>query len=54
MKITPERVISVPLSDEDWQVFVAGEPQPVQWLKQQIAQSIERRRVETAARPQVS
>ncbi|MDP1568994.1 MAG: hypothetical protein Q8L86_03245 [Vicinamibacterales bacterium] len=44
MKITPDRVISVPLSNEDWQAFVATEREPVQWLKQQIAQSIARTR----------
>jgi hypothetical protein len=44
MKITPDRVISVPLSDEDWQKFVATEPHPVEWLRQQIAQSIARAR----------
>lgn len=50
MKITPDRVISVVLTDEDWQKFVATEPQPVQWLRQQIAESIARRHAGT--RPQ--
>jgi hypothetical protein len=46
MKITPDRVISVPLSDEEWQVFVATEPEPVEWLKRQIAWAVARTRGE--------
>lgn len=40
MKIAPERVISVSLSDEDWRAFLATQPEPVQWLRQQIARTI--------------
>lgn len=40
MKITPDRVISVSLSDEDWRAFLASQPRPVEWLRQQIARTI--------------
>jgi hypothetical protein len=31
-----ERVISVTLSETEWQAFVARQPQPVNWLREQI------------------
>jgi hypothetical protein len=31
-----ERVISVTLSEAEWQAFVARQPQPVSWLREQI------------------
>jgi hypothetical protein len=31
-----ERVISVTLSESEWQAFVARQPQPVNWLRDQI------------------
>ena len=35
-----ERVISVSLSEADWQAFVRSTPQPVNWLKQRIQEAI--------------
>lgn len=35
-----EHVISVVLSDEDWKAFVEAQPQPVEWLRQRIRESI--------------
>jgi hypothetical protein len=37
-----DRVIHVPLSEADWQAFVASTPQPVNWLKEQIRAAIAR------------
>lgn len=51
MKITPDRVISVTLSDEDWRAFVATHPEPVRWLKQQIAKVIAGRSADAPAAP---
>jgi hypothetical protein len=35
-----ERVISVSLSEADWQAFIRSTPQPVNWLKQRIQEAI--------------
>ena len=31
-----ERVISITLSEAEWQAFIARQPQPVIWLREQI------------------
>ena len=31
-----ERVISITLSETEWQAFIARQPQPVLWLREQI------------------
>jgi hypothetical protein len=31
-----DRVISVTLSESEWQAFIARQPQPVLWLREQI------------------
>ena len=31
-----ERVISITLSEAEWQAFIARQPQPVSWLREQI------------------
>lgn len=31
-----ERVISITLSEDEWQAFIARQPQPVLWLREQI------------------
>jgi hypothetical protein len=36
-----DRVISIALSDEDWRAFTQVQPEPVQWLKARIHESIE-------------
>jgi hypothetical protein len=35
-----DRVIHVPLSEADWQAFIAATPQPVNWLKERIREAI--------------
>jgi hypothetical protein len=35
-----DHVISVVLSDEEWKAFVRLQPQPVDWLRQRIAEAI--------------
>jgi hypothetical protein len=42
-----ERVISVTLSEAEWQAFIARQPQPVVWIREQI-----RAVAETAPAPQ--
>ena len=39
-----ERVICVTLSEAEWQAFIARQPEPVQWIREQI-------RSQTAAPP---
>jgi hypothetical protein len=36
-----DRVISITLSEAEWQAFVARQPQPVDWLRQQIRNQVE-------------
>jgi hypothetical protein len=49
-----DRVISITLSESEWQAFVARQPQPVQWLRERIRdeaqdRSGERRQTQSAA-----
>ena len=41
MTQSPDRVISIALSDEDWRAFTQAQPEPVQWLKARINETIE-------------
>jgi hypothetical protein len=36
-----ERVICVTLSEAEWQAFIARQPQPVNWIKEQIRAAAE-------------
>jgi hypothetical protein len=36
-----DRVISITLSEEEWQAFVARQPQPVLWLRERIRDEVE-------------
>jgi hypothetical protein len=36
-----DRVISITLSEEEWQAFVARQPQPVMWLRERIRDEVE-------------
>lgn len=36
----PARVISVGLSEEEWQAFVRQHPKPVDWLQERIRETI--------------
>lgn len=36
----PSRVISVGLSEEEWQAFVRQHPKPVDWLQERIRETI--------------
>jgi len=35
-----ERVISIVLSEAEWQAFVARQPQPVHWLRERIREHL--------------
>ena len=35
-----DRVISVTLSEAEWQAFIARQPQPVNWLRDRIREEV--------------
>jgi hypothetical protein len=35
-----ERVISITLSEAEWQAFIARQPQPVNWLRDRIRDEV--------------
>jgi hypothetical protein len=53
MSPSPDRVISIALSDEVWRAFTQVQPEPVTWLKSRILESIEtaRRSADSSAPP---
>jgi hypothetical protein len=40
METSRERVISISLNEQEWQEFVRLHPQPVNWLRERIQESI--------------
>ena len=36
MSTERDRVISITLSESEWRAFIARQPQPVDWLREQI------------------
>jgi hypothetical protein len=46
-----ERVISVTLSESEWQAFIARQPQPVLWLREQIRAEAGRERAPEETQP---
>jgi hypothetical protein len=36
-----DRVISITLSEAEWQAFVARQPQPVTWLRERIRDEVQ-------------
>jgi hypothetical protein len=37
-----DRVIHIPLSEAEWQAFLASTPQPIDWLRERIREAIEK------------
>ena len=37
-----DRVIHIPLSEAEWQAFLASTPQPIAWLRERIREAIEK------------
>lgn len=48
-----EHVISVVLSEADWQAFLKAQPQPVAWLRERIQESIAAARTQPPRTEQV-
>jgi hypothetical protein len=40
MSTERDRVISITLSESEWQAFVARQPQPVMWLRERIRDEV--------------
>jgi hypothetical protein len=40
MSTERERVISITLTESEWQAFVARQPQPVSWLRERIRDEV--------------
>ncbi len=41
MSTERDRVISISLTEAEWQAFVARQPQPVQWLRDRIRDELQ-------------
>ena len=41
MSTERDRVISITLSESEWQAFVARQPQPVTWLRDRIREVVQ-------------
>lgn len=48
--MNPERVISVSLTEAEWQAFVSRHPKPVDWLRDQIRAEVQPVAQESSAR----
>jgi hypothetical protein len=42
--MSPERVISISISEADWKTLRAIQPEPIDWLKDTIRQTVEQAR----------
>jgi hypothetical protein len=40
MTTSREHVISIVLSEEDWQAFIRVQPEPVEWLRERIRETV--------------
>jgi len=46
-----DRVIHIPLSEAEWQAFLASTPKPVDWLRERIREAIAARDAKAASLP---
>ena len=44
-----DRVIHIPLTEAEWQAFLATTPKPIDWLRDRIREAIERGAQPTAS-----
>ena len=47
--MSPERVISISISEADWKTLRSIQPEPVDWLKDKIREKVEQARKSGAA-----
>ena len=53
MNIERDRVISISLSEAEWQAFTARQPKPVDWLRARILDEVENARRNDPAQAQL-
>jgi len=46
--MSPERVISISISEADWKALRSIQPEPIDWLKDTIRQTVEQARTSGA------
>lgn len=51
MSPSPDRVISIALTNDEWRAFTQVQPEPVSWLRSRILESIEAARAADAQAP---
>ncbi|MEZ5416571.1 MAG: hypothetical protein R2708_04425 [Vicinamibacterales bacterium] len=51
MSPSPDRVISIALTNDEWRAFTQVQPEPVSWLRSRILESIEAARAADAPAP---
>jgi len=44
-----DRVIHIPLTEAEWQAFLASTPKPIDWLRERIREAIEKSTAPSAA-----
>jgi len=44
-----DRVIHIPLTEAEWQAFLASTPKPIDWLRERIREAIEKGAPPTAS-----
>ena len=49
-----DRVISITLTEAEWQAFIARQPQPVEWLRDRIRDEVRPARRDAADQRQVA
>jgi hypothetical protein len=49
--MSPERVISISISEADWKTLRSIQPEPLDWLKGKIRETIEQARQAAASAP---
>lgn len=52
--MSPERVISIAISEADWKALRTIQPEPVDWLKNKIRETVEEARQAAAREPRAA
>jgi hypothetical protein len=52
--MSPERVITIAISEADWKVLRSIQPEPVDWLKAKIRETVEQARRTATPAPAAS
>jgi hypothetical protein len=50
--MSPERVISISISEADWKTLRSIQPEPIDWLKDTIRQTVEQARQNAPREPE--